>query len=284
MGAGIPLDIAGTTVNIPAFGIALNALASNSDVDILSNPNLLVVDNEKATLTVGRNVPFPVSSGYSSTGQPVISYQRQDVGITLELTPQINEANEVTMDISLEVAEVEEGTDSAGGGFTTSKRKTENVVVVQDNQTIVIGGLIGNTDSKGSTKIPILGDIPLIGFLFRGKTDTERKTNLLIFLTPHVINEPADLEEVYRVKMAQREEFLRRFYGKSREDQEAEFQSLMTGSMNFVDAPSVYRTKASPVESSVTLEAPARRPAQAPASPAEPAPAEPAPAPADGGN
>lgn len=252
-GAAIPLTIAGVEVDIPAFGIALNALASNSDVNILSNPNLLVVDNEKATITVGRNVPFPVSSGYSSTGQPVISYQRQDVGITLEVTPQINEANEVTMDLSLEVAEVEEGTDD-GGGFTTSERKTENVVVVRDNQTIVIGGLIGNTDSKGSTKIPILGDIPLIGFLFRGKSDTERKTNLLIFLTPHVINEPADLEEVYRVKMAQREEFLRRFYGKSLDEQESEFRSLMTGSMNFVDAPSVYRTKASPVEASVIID------------------------------
>lgn len=252
-GAAIPLTIAGTEVDIPAFGIALNALASNSDVNILSNPNLLVVDNEKATITVGRNVPFPVSSGYSSTGQPVISYQRQDVGITLEVTPQINEANEVTMDLSLEVAEVEEGTDD-GGGFTTSERKTENVVVVRDNQTIVIGGLIGNTDSKGSTKIPILGDIPLVGFLFRGKSDTERKTNLLIFLTPHVINEPADLEEVYRVKMAQREEFLRRFYGKSLDEQESEFRSLMTGSMNFVDAPSVYRTKASPVEPSVIID------------------------------
>lgn len=252
-GAAIPLTIAGTQVDIPAFGIALNALASNSDVNILSNPNLLVVDNEKATITVGRNVPFPVSSGFSSTGQPVISYQRQDVGITLEVTPQINEANEVTMDLSLEVAEVEEGSDG-GGGFTTSERKTENVVVVRDNQTIVIGGLIGNTDTKGSSKIPILGDIPLIGFLFRGKSDTERKTNLLIFLTPHVINEPADLEEVYRVKMAQREEFLRRFYGKSLDQQEAEFQSLMTGSMNFVDKPSVYRTKASPVESSVMID------------------------------
>lgn len=252
-GAAIPLTIAGTQVDIPAFGIALNALASNSDVNILSNPNLLVVDNEKATITVGRNVPFPVSSGFSSTGQPVISYQRQDVGITLEVTPQINEANEVTMDLSLEVAEVEEGSDG-GGGFTTSERKTENVVVVRDNQTIVIGGLIGNTDTKGSSKIPILGDIPLIGFLFRGKSDTERKTNLLIFLTPHVINEPADLEEVYRVKMAQREEFLKRFYGKSLDQQEVEFQSLMTGSMNFVDKPSVYRTKASPVESSVMIE------------------------------
>ncbi len=280
-GAAIPLTIAGTQVDIPAFGIALNALASNSDVSILSNPNLLAVDNEEATITVGRNVPFPVSSGYSSTGQPVVSYQRQDVGITLQVTPQINEANEVTMDLSLEVAEVEEGSD-AGGGFTTSKRKTENVVVVRDNQTIVIGGLIGNTDSKGESKIPILGDIPLIGFLFRGKSDTERKTNLLIFLTPHVINEPADLEEVYRVKMAQREEFLKRFYGKSREEQEVEFRSLMTGSMNFVDTPSVYRTKTSPIESSVTLEASGTAPAQnvipdsTPAAPVQAEPVEPA--------
>lgn len=242
-----PLD--GSDLTIPAFGIALTALASNSEVNILSNPNLLVVDNEEATITVGRNVPFPVSSGYSTNGLPVTSYQREDVGITLKVTPQINESNYVTMELQLEVAEVEEDSSSLDvntAGFITSKRQVENVVVVQDNQTIVIGGLIGNTKSEVQTKIPILGDIPIIGLLFRGKKDSERKTNLLIFLTPHVINEAADLEEVYRVKMAQRDEFVRRFYGKSREEQEAEFQALMQSSMNLVDRPSIYRTKPPP--------------------------------------
>lgn len=280
-----------TTVGIPGFGIALNALAANSAVDILSNPSLLILDNEEAKINVGRNVPFPVSSGRDNNGQPIVSFQREDVGITLKVTPQINEANFVTLDLSLEVAEVEEssGGDTASGGFITSKRDTENVVVVKDNQTIVIGGLIGTTQTEAKTKIPILGDIPLIGVLFRGKTNTARKTNLLIFLTPHVINEPADLEEVYRIKWAQREEFMHRFYGKSRDDQQKELQSLLTSSMNIIDAPSVYSYKKPPVDVSSTIDKDGVttndalvRPVVDPSAP-EPAPEttpEPAPAPA----
>ncbi len=250
LGQSVPVTLAdGTSYSIPAFGIALNALASNSAVNILSNPNILVLDNEEATINVGRNVPFPVSAGRDNNGQPIVSYQREDVGITLAVTPQINESNYVTLEMNLEVAEVEEdssGLDVSTAGFITSKRETENVVVVKDNQTIVIGGLIGNTQTEVETKIPVLGDIPLIGVLFRGKRNSERKTNLLIFLTPHVINEPEDLEEVYRVKVAQREEFLRRFYGKSREEQEEQLQGLLRGSMNLIDEPSMYRTKEPP--------------------------------------
>jgi general secretion pathway protein D len=239
-----------STLAIPAFGIAINALASNSGVDILSNPSLLIVDNEEAKINVGRNVPFPISSGRDSNNNPVVSYQREDVGIELKVTPQINEANFVTMELTLTVAEVEEdssGLDVSTAGFITSERETENVVVVQDNQTIVIGGLIGNTQTRVETKVPILGDIPLIGALFRGNRNTERKTNLLIFMTPHVINEPADLEEVYRVKWLQRQEFIRRFYGKSRDEQQAELGKILAGSMNMIDQPSQYRVKAIPV-------------------------------------
>lgn len=248
----IPLlgaDGSSSTISVPAFGIALNALASNSQVEILSNPSLLCVDNEEATINVGRNVPFPVSAGRDNNNNAIVSYQREDVGITLKVTPQINEANFVTMELNLQVQEVEEdssGLDVNTAGFITSKRETENVVVVRDNQTIVIGGLIGNTETEVKTKIPILGDLPLVGVLFRGKRNVERKTNLLIFITPHVINEPADLEEVYRVKMLQRDEFLRRFYGKSREAQEGEFQALMRSSMNFIDQASEYRQKDAP--------------------------------------
>jgi general secretion pathway protein D len=275
----------GTALAVPAFGVALNALQSNSGVNILSNPNLLVLDNEEATINVGRNVPFPVSSGRDNNGQPIISYSREDVGITLEVTPQINESNYVTLELSLEVAEVEEdssGLDVTTAGFITSKRQTQNVVVVRDNQTIVIGGLIGNTTTQVETKVPILGDLPLIGVLFRGKRDTERKTNLLIFITPHVINEPADLEEVYRIKMAQQQEFLRRFYGKSRDAQQSEMRGLLFGSMNFVDQPSAYREKAAPADKAPDPIGPgdAYTPITDPAAPAPAKAPEAAPAPA----
>ncbi len=280
-----------SVLSIPTFGIALNALASNSGVDILSNPSLLIVDNEEATISVGRNVPFPVSSGRDNNNNPIVSYQREDVGIELKVTPQINESNTVTMELSLKVAEVEEdssGLDVSTAGFITSEREMENVAVVDDNQTIVIGGLIGKTATTVETKIPILGDIPLIGALFRGTRNTERKTNLLIFLTPHVINESDDLQEVYRVKWAQRQEFVKRFYGKSRDAQQKELAAILAGSMTAIDEPSQFRPKNRPVEGQETLgeagkgtilpkagEAP-------PVPPAEPPPLVAPPAPSDG--
>ncbi len=252
-----PTTGASVELAVPAFGVAVHALASNSQVNILSDPSLLVVDNEEATINVGKNVPFKTSDSYSGfSSQAFSQYTREDVGITLKVSPQINESNYVTMEVSLEVAEVEEGSGDTGL-LTTTKREVENVVVVRDNQTVVIGGLIGTTKTEARTKIPILGDIPLIGVLFRGRSQIERKTNLLIFLTPHVINEPADLEEVYRVKWAQREEFLRRFYGQTPEHQEDELRALLGGSMNVVDEPSAYRTKATPVTSGTLDETPA---------------------------
>lgn len=233
-----------TTLSVPAFGVAMNAIQSNSSVNILSTPNILTLDNEEAKIVVGRNIPFPVSTGRDNNNNPIISYQREDVAITLKVTPQINESDYVTMEVFQEVQEIEEdssGLDVNSAGFITSKRQAETTVLVRDNQTVVIGGLISETDTEVETKIPILGDIPLIGALFRGQRKSSRKSNLLIFLTPHVIDEPADLEEVYRIKWAQREEFIRRFYGKSRDQQEAELASLLSYSMNQIDQPSRYR-------------------------------------------
>jgi len=111
---------------------------------------------------------------------------------------------------------------------------------VRSNQTVVIGGLMQEVETESESKVPILGDIPLIGALFRNKRKTKRKTNLLIFLTPHVIDSPEDLQEIYKVKMMQREEFMRRFYGKSRKEQLAELDKLVRFSMNLPDRPSVY--------------------------------------------
>ena len=236
------------TFDVPAFGIALSALQANSSVNILSTPNVLTLDNEEAKIVVGRNIPFPTSQGRDSNNNPIVSYQREDVAITLKVTPQINESDYVTLELFQEVTDIEEdsqGLDVTSAGFITSKRSAETTVLVKDNQTIVIGGLMGATDTEVETKIPVLGDLPLIGALFRGKRKVSRKTNLLIFLTPHVISSPADLEEVYRVKVAQREEFLRRFYGKDEVEQLQELNDLLAGSMNVIDEPSMYRTKIS---------------------------------------
>ena len=243
----IPDGFGGTTsLAVPAFGVALNALQANSMVNILSTPNILTLDNEEAKIVVGRNIPFPVSSGLDANGNQLVSYQRQDVAITLKVTPQINESNYVTLELFQEVSEIEEdssGLDVTSAGFITSKRSAETTVLVQNNQTVVIGGLMGQTETEVETKVPLLGDLPLIGALFRGRRESSRKTNMLIVLTPHIIDEPADLEEVYRVKAAQRDEFMRRFYGQSAVDQAAELNDLLQYSMNFIDEPSVYRTR-----------------------------------------
>jgi general secretion pathway protein D len=250
-GAGGTYDL-----SVPVFGVALNALQGNSSVNIISTPNVLTTDNEEAKFVVGRNIPFPVSTGRDSNNNPIVSYQREDVATTLKVTPQINESNFVTLEVYQEVQEIEEdsqGLDVNSAGFITSKRSAETTVVVRDNQTVVLGGLIGNTDTEVESKIPLLGDLPLIGALFRGRRTVSRKTNLLIFLTPHVIDGPEDLEEVYRVKVAQRNEFIRRFYGKSKEEQEIELAKLLQYSMNVVDEPSVYRTKVGAASNVTTI-------------------------------
>ena len=133
---------------------------------------------------------------------------------------------------------------------------------------------MGQTTTEVETKVPILGDLPLIGVLFRGHRESTRKTNLLIFLTPHVIDEPADLEEVYRIKVAQRQEFIKRFYGKSRDQQEEELAALLQYSMNQVDRPSPWRTKADTTSNvtTITAEEPTRAPVEIPDLGEEPAP------------
>jgi general secretion pathway protein D len=264
-GITVPLPGVDGGLQIPAFGVVIRALQEDSSTNVLSAPNILTLDNEEATIEIGETVPFPSAglgglgslaglagaagagglSGLSGLGGfPSVSFRREDVGIILRITPQINESDWVTMSIYQEISEVKEGSGSeSGGGPTTTKRSAETNVSVRSNQTIVIGGLMQEVETEGETKVPILGDIPLIGALFREKKKTKRKTNLLIFLTPHVIDGPEDLQEVYRIKMAQREEFMRRFYGKSPEEQRKELEELMRFSMNLPETPSVYRDK-----------------------------------------
>lgn len=247
-----------STLSIPAFGVALQALQTNQMVNIVSAPNILALDNEEAKIVVGRKIPFPTSNGLNSLGQPVISFQREDVAITLEVTPRVNSENYVTLELKVEVQEIEDNQSSGSsvvqqGGFITSNREVETVALVADNQTMVIGGLMGSTDSESESKIPILGDLPVIGALFRSRNKTSRRTNLMVFLTPHIVDDEEDMAEIMRVKEAQRQEFMRRFYGKSEGQQWEELQRLLQYSMNRVDRPSVFRGPAT-VSSTVTLD------------------------------
>lgn len=245
----------GSTMSIPAFGVVLHAMKSNQSVNIVSNPNLMTLDNQKAKMVVGRKIPFPTTSGLNNLGQPVVSFQREDVAITLQVTPRVNSSNYVTLELEIEVQEIEEdakGLNIQQSGFITSKRKIETVALVKDNQTVVLGGLVGSTETEAESKIPLLGDLPLIGAFFRSSISKARRTNLMVFLTPHIIDDEEDMVEVMRIKEAQRQEFVRRFYGKSKEQQIEEMGNLLQYSMNAVDQPSLFRGPTD-VSKSVTL-------------------------------
>lgn len=247
----------GTSTSVPAFGIVLQAIKTYSGSEVVSNPNLLTLDNAEAKIVVGRKVPFPTNTSFNNLGQPIVTFTREDVAVSLELTPRINSENYVTLEIRVEVSEVEPSDSDLdpllSGGPVTSKREVETTALVKDNQTVVLGGLVSTTETEVETKVPILGDVPLVGALFRGRRQESRKSNLLVFLTPHIVEDGDDMVEIMRVKEAQFREFRRRFYGKSREQAYEEVQNLLKYSMNIVDKESLYRGNPVPGDNVTTL-------------------------------
>ncbi|MEZ4320338.1 MAG: type II secretion system secretin GspD [Myxococcota bacterium] len=219
----------GSTLSVPTFGIALRAIQTSSNVHVMGNPALLVVDHQEAVLTIGRKIPFPVSSALSSFGTPITTYDRVDVATELTVTPHINDATLVTLDVELVVDEVETSSAESdlGGGPTTSGRSVQTRVMVEDGQTIVLAGVESTKLEIIETKVPVLGDIPVLGALFRGKRRETRDSNLLVFLTPYVIEHPADLLRVRRIKEAQRDVFVSRFQGKQGAEWLASLQTLL---------------------------------------------------------
>jgi general secretion pathway protein D len=167
----------------------LRAVSSISGTKVLSTPNLMTLDNEEARIVVGQNIPI-LTGAYSQTGStatvtPFQTYTRQDVGITLRVRPQISENGTVKLQIFQEVSSIQDTTNASG--IILNKRNIESNVIVDDGQTIVLGGLIGDNYSDGSSKIPLLGDIPFIGSLFRYDNKSRAKTNLMVFIRPYVL-------------------------------------------------------------------------------------------------
>jgi general secretion pathway protein D len=181
-----------STVN---FAAVLQALSNDADSNILSTPSLVTLDNQQAEIIVGENVPFVTgeyssTSGTSSSVNPFRTIQRQDVGLTLRVTPQINEGDAIKLDIEQEVSNV---IPSAAGAsdLTTSKRSIKTTVMVEDGRTIVLGGLIDDTLQQTNQRVPLLGDIPLLGRLFRYDSTTKKKRNLMVFLRPVIMRDAA---------------------------------------------------------------------------------------------
>ena len=199
----------------PQFGLILQAMQTNNDVNILQVPNILTTDNEKATITVGQNLPFPsaisgipqLGAGGLSNLTPLQSVQRQDVQLKLEITPHVNASDYVRLEIDNEISDVL-SSNYNGLGPATNKRTLKTVAVVRDQQPVVLGGIMKDSVSETVTKIPILGDIPILGYLFKTRRKETSKQMLLIILTPYVINDPADLQRIFERKTRERREFI----------------------------------------------------------------------------
>ncbi|MDH2235136.1 type II secretion system secretin GspD [Pigmentiphaga sp. GD03639] len=198
IGKGLSIGIAKGSVNIPGIGQVTNlgflarALETQAGGNILSTPNLLTLDNEQASIIIGQNVPFITGqyaqTGSTSTVSPFQTIERKDVGLTLKVKPQVSEGGTVKMTIYQEVSSVDESK-SNSAGIITNKRAIESNVLVDDGQIIVIGGLIQDQVTGSVEKVPGLGDIPVLGNLFRYDNRKRTKTNLMVFLRPYVVRE-----------------------------------------------------------------------------------------------
>jgi general secretion pathway protein D len=180
-------------------GALVRALQSNTDINLLSTPQLLTSDNQKAEIVVAQNVPLPTGQSQTVGGNVLSTIEHKDVGIILRLTPQILESGTVKMDVYQEISAVTDTPQSVSGVFvgpTTNKRSETSTIIVKDRQTIVMGGLVTDNYVTSVNKVPWLGDIPVLGWLFKFESKHPVKTNLLIFLTPYIINDAEDLATI----------------------------------------------------------------------------------------
>ncbi len=196
------------TVNVRAF---LQLLMSLTDTNILSTPQVLAADNQKAKIVVGENRPFPTGQAQGITGGTLVTIERKDVGVTLEITPQVLENDLIRLEIKQEITAIAEnvaqtigsGTSSVPVGPTTTKRSMETTTVAKDKQTLVIGGLVRDDLVINERKVPLLGDIPFLGWLFRFQSRASVKLNLLVFLTPTIVTDELDMVELNARKSAE---------------------------------------------------------------------------------
>jgi general secretion pathway protein D len=213
-------------VSIPQFGLVLHALQQSSDVNVISTPHLLAMDNKEAVIHVGQKVPFQtgyspqavqqaqtagVTTAVSSISQLYAPITRENVELKLTVKPHIGEGDEVRLEVDEQTEEIA-STDKVLGP-TTSTRGAKTMIVAQDHRTVVMGGLMQDRVVDTVSKIPLLGDLPLVGNLFRSTTTKKTKLNLLLFLTPHVIRTREDFEEISRQKSEERQKLLEEFWG-----------------------------------------------------------------------
>ncbi|MCF8143108.1 MAG: type II secretion system secretin GspD [Deltaproteobacteria bacterium] len=197
---GEAIEIAG--IKFPNLAAVAHAYQQDTDVNILSTPQLLTTDNEEAEIMVGRNIPYITSRDTTAAEVDYTNYEYKDVGVTMKVTPQISQERFVRLKIFQEVSRLIQTVETSDRP-STYKRLAQTTVVVKDANTVVIGGLIGDETTHIDYKVPCLGNMPLISWLFKSTSKRIEKTNLFVFLTPHIIQKPEEAKKVYQEKKDQ---------------------------------------------------------------------------------
>ena len=214
------MTLPGTDTTVLNIGALVRAFQSDSDINILSTPNILTLDNQEAKIIVGQNVPFITGVSQTTGGNVQATIERKDVGIQLKITPHTTESDLVRLDIYQEISDLA-GKVAVGTNQEvpiTSKRSAETSVVVRDNETVVIGGLIKDDIIVSDSKVPLLGDIPILGYLFKYQSRQKKKTNLLIFITPHIIRDSDALSKISYDKRKKAEDFRKKYKFELKDD------------------------------------------------------------------
>lgn len=195
------INVGGRDVQVPeAFGL-FSALGENSDFNLISAPRVLTQDHKEAEINVGQVVPFATGARFDTFGQPLVTYDYREVGIQLKVTPNISQGQKVRLEIKQKIQEVTDFLQQNLGGFgyvvpIISNRNVNTTLTLEDGETLMIGGLISKKTVETMKKVPLLGDIPVIGRLFRDSRKEEDKTTLFISITPHIIEARRDLSDV----------------------------------------------------------------------------------------
>ena len=197
IGSGITIGVGRLSDSGVSFAAILRALEGDADTNIISTPSIVTTDNEEASLNVGQEVPFVTGSftntgGISGSVNPFQTIQREQVGVKLTITPQINEGNSLLLDISQEISNIAQSAEGAVD-LITNQRIVETTVIVDDGQILVLGGLLEDVLRESEQRVPILGSIPFLGALFRAQKTDKIKTNLLIFIRPKILRDAASI-------------------------------------------------------------------------------------------
>lgn len=197
----VEINSGGSTLKIPKLYAVIKALETKGNFNLLSTPRVVTHDHKKAKLSATKTYPYATGTKYDTNNNPIISYEYKDIGLSIEVTPHVGQNNQVRLDLDLKLADlVEWMTQGSGASQTkvpvTSERNVNNIVTLNNGETIVIGGLIDEMTTETIRQVPILSKIPLIGGLFKDKSVSRTSRTLFVFLTPHIIDESKDLKDV----------------------------------------------------------------------------------------